>query len=76
MPEWIKHPKWRWLRPPVGVALVILGFFGFLPVLGFWMIPLGLAVLAIDYPAAKRAEVWMMERWRTFEARYRGRRKE
>ncbi|MSO99009.1 MAG: hypothetical protein EXR11_12460 [Rhodospirillaceae bacterium] len=42
------------MRVPIGVVLVIGGILGFLPILGFWMIPLGLAVLAIDYPPARR----------------------
>ena len=71
IPEWIKHPKWKWLRPPIGVALVILGMFGFLPVLGFWMIPLGLAVLAVDFRWAERALDWLMEKWHSIEAVYR-----
>ena len=71
IPEWIKHPKWKWLRPPIGVALVILGMFGFLPVLGFWMIPLGLAILAVDFHWAERALDWLMEKWRSIEAVYR-----
>ena len=71
IPEWIKHPKWKWLRPPIGVALVILGMFGFLPVLGFWMIPHGLAVLAVDFRWAERALDWLMEKWRSIEAVYR-----
>ncbi len=37
-----------------GVALVVLGFFGFLPVLGFWMIPLGLIVLSYDSHVIRR----------------------
>jgi len=32
----------------LGLLLVIGGIFGFLPVLGFWMIPLGVAVAALD----------------------------
>ena len=32
----------------LGLLLIIGGIFGFLPVLGFWMIPLGLAVAALD----------------------------
>lgn len=45
----------KWLRIPAGVALVIGGALGFLPVLGFWMLPLGLAVLAVDIPLAAKA---------------------
>jgi hypothetical protein len=36
------------LRLVLGLCLVVGGVFGFLPVLGFWMIPLGLAVVALD----------------------------
>ena len=73
-PEWLKHPKWKWARPPLGVALIVLGMFGFLPVLGFWMIPLGLAVLAIDFPGAERAFDRLMSQWRAFAARRHDRR--
>jgi hypothetical protein len=50
------------LRVFIGVILVLGGFLGFLPVLGFWMVPLGLMVLSIDLPIARRwrrrIEVW------------------
>nr|WP_263618969.1 hypothetical protein [Ruegeria profundi] len=38
----------RGLRFVVGILMIIGGFFGFLPVLGFWMIPLGVMVAAMD----------------------------
>jgi len=44
----------HWLRKIVGILLVIGGLLGFLPVLGYWMIPLGLALLAVDWPWARR----------------------
>jgi hypothetical protein len=50
----IKLPQSRRRRIVLGVALVLGGFVGFLPVLGFWMVPLGLAVLSIDLPAVRR----------------------
>jgi len=34
------HPN-HWLRKTVGILLVIGGLLGFLPVLGYWMIPVG-----------------------------------
>jgi len=34
--------------------LMLLGALGFLPILGFWMIPLGLALLATDIPPFRR----------------------
>ncbi len=39
-----------WLRIPLAIALMIGGVLGFLPVLGFWMLPLGIVLLAIDLP--------------------------
>ncbi|MDE2364709.1 MAG: hypothetical protein KGM42_18685 [Hyphomicrobiales bacterium] len=71
VPDWLKHPKWKWLRPPLGALLIFGGALGFLPVLGFWMIPLGIAILAIDFPAARRAEAWMAQKWRSLCGRLR-----
>ena len=45
------HPLFRIL---LGMLLILGGFLGFLPVLGFWMVPVGLAVLAIDFPPVRR----------------------
>jgi hypothetical protein len=36
------------LRLVAGLLVMAGGVFGFLPVLGFWMIPLGLAIAALD----------------------------
>lgn len=36
------------LRTVLGILLIGGGVLGFLPILGFWMIPLGIAVIAID----------------------------
>ena len=47
-------PASKPLRLALGILLIILGLLGFLPVLGFWMIPLGLLVLSIDLPAVRR----------------------
>ncbi len=38
------------VRSVVGILLMIAGVFGFLPIIGFWMIPLGLAFIALDIP--------------------------
>lgn len=50
----LKTTKNTWLRKAIGVLLVLGGLLGFLPVLGFWMLPLGLALLAVDYPIVRR----------------------
>jgi hypothetical protein len=41
-------------RLPVGVVLTVGGVLGFMPILGFWMVPLGLAVMAQDVPVMRR----------------------
>jgi hypothetical protein len=55
-------PGSRLLRVALGILLCIAGLLGFLPILGFWMIPLGLAVLSVDFAPARRlrrrVEVW------------------
>ncbi len=49
-----KLPKSQIARMSIGVLLVIGGILGFLPILGFWMIPLGLLVLSHDLPSVRR----------------------
>jgi purine-cytosine permease-like protein len=41
-------------RTILGVLLIVGGLVGFLPLLGFWMIPLGLIVLSVDFPMVRR----------------------
>lgn len=36
------------VRTLLGLLLVAGGTLGFLPILGFWMIPLGIAVISLD----------------------------
>lgn len=58
----------RWARLTAGVLLILGGLLGFLPVLGFWMIPLGLLALSSDLAFARRLrrrlEVWWERRRR------------
>lgn len=51
---WLRRPGLAWLRIPLAVVLIGGGFLGFLPILGFWMLPLGLLLLAEDIPVLKR----------------------
>ena len=37
-----------------GALLIVGGVFGFLPILGFWMIPLGVAVILLDVTMVRR----------------------
>ena len=46
--EWLRRPGARLIRLPLGILLMLGGIFSFLPVLGIWMLPLGLMLLALD----------------------------
>lgn len=46
--ERVRRPEARWIRIPLGLLLILGGIFSFLPVLGLWMLPLGLLLLALD----------------------------
>jgi hypothetical protein len=47
-------PKSRLSRIIIGILLILGGFLGFLPVLGFWMLPLGIFVLSHDLAPVRR----------------------
>lgn len=46
--RWLRDPSARWLRLSAAILLILCGIVGFLPIFGFWMIPLGLALVAYD----------------------------
>ena len=56
------------MRRTMGGLLVAGGTLGFLPVLGFWMVPLGLVVLSHDSAIVRRKrrqiEVKLGRRWK------------
>lgn len=79
---WVAHlrrPSASWLRVPLGVLLILGGVLGFLPVLGFWMVPVGLMLLALDVALLRRPTAQMIiagERgWRRVTRWWRGERK-
>ncbi len=69
----MRMPQSRGLRIFIGVMLVILGCLGFLPVLGFWMVPLGLIVLSNDLAMVRRwrrrSGLWWARRGQARRAR-------
>ncbi len=74
----IKLPGHPMLRIGLGILLVGLGLLGFLPILGFWMIPLGLVVLSVDLPPVRRFRrnatvklgYWLHWRWPRLARRF------
>ncbi|MEZ5811651.1 MAG: PGPGW domain-containing protein [Rhizobiaceae bacterium] len=59
-------PRSRSVRVIIGILLVMFGIVGFLPVVGFWMIPLGFIVLSYEFAAVRRLRrrfvVWFQRR--------------
>lgn len=41
-------------RTLLGLAFVVGGIFGFLPILGFWMLPLGVVLILLDLRSLRR----------------------
>jgi hypothetical protein len=56
-----------WVRRGLGIALVVGGLLWFLPVLGIWMLPLGVVVLSDEMHllrrTRRRVQVWAGSRW-------------
>ncbi len=52
------------VRSLIGIIFMVGGVFGFLPILGFWMLPLGVAFVALDVPPARRITDAWIERLR------------
>jgi hypothetical protein len=51
------------VRIGLGILLVLFGFVGFLPILGFWMVPFGLLILSVDLPAVRRLRRRLEVKW-------------
>ena len=73
--RWLRRPGSRWVRMPTAALFILAGLLGFLPVVGFWMLPLGLLLLAQDLPLLRRPMrrllVCMERRWRRHQWRRR-----
>ncbi|AYD00847.1 membrane protein [Neorhizobium sp. NCHU2750] len=65
-PWQIPMPRSKAGRIGIGSALMVGGALGFLPVLGFWMLPLGFVVLSNDIAFVRRRRrrivVWWAKR--------------
>ncbi|MFP4043514.1 MAG: hypothetical protein ACLFTP_02930 [Rhodosalinus sp.] len=71
--RWARHPQAWLVRAPLGVLLVAGGLLAFLPVLGLWMLPVGLLLLAVDMPLLRApvsaATIRLRRRWQTWRRR-------
>ena len=52
------------IRSIIGALFCVGGVLGFLPILGFWMLPLGVAFIALDVPPARhKIDAWIDRLW-------------
>jgi hypothetical protein len=69
----LREPSARYARWAVAIALIAGGFLSFLPVLGLWMLPLGLILIAQDVPMLRRplARVlaYIERKWQAWKTR-------
>lgn len=66
--NWLVSPAGMLLRFPLALLFIAGGIFSFLPLLGIWMLPLGLILLSIDVPFVRR---WVVSTAPKVEARWR-----
>lgn len=70
---WLRKPSSRYVRIPLALLLVLGGIFSFLPVLGLWMLPLGLVLIAQDVPFLEKPLAkclgWIERKWLERQAR-------
>jgi hypothetical protein len=75
--KWLRKPSSFAVRLVVALLLILGGIFSFLPVLGLWMLPLGLLFIAQDVPILQkplvRALAWFEEKWERLKAKWRSR---
>ncbi|AOX18268.1 hypothetical protein [Kozakia baliensis] len=61
--NWLLVPERRWVRIPAGILFLAGGMLWFLPILGAWMLPIGILLLAEDIPWLRhlsgRGLAWM-----------------
>ena len=64
---WLRKPSSRWVRIPLAILLILGGIFSILPVLGLWMLPVGLLLFAQDVPVLQgplaRMLAWVERKW-------------
>ena len=64
---WLRKPSSRYARIPLALLLIVGGIFSFLPLLGLWMLPLGLLLFAQDVPALQKPMArmlgWVERKW-------------
>src|ERR1700751_5254032 len=71
--RWLRKPSSFAVRLVVALLLILGGFFSFLPILGIWMLPLGLLFIAQDVPLLQKPLIgalkWVETKWESLKKR-------
>ena len=75
--RWLRKPSSFGVRVVVALLLILGGIFSFLPILGVWMLPLGLLLIAQDVPLLQkplvRSLAWVEAKWVWLKLKWRDR---
>jgi hypothetical protein len=75
--QWLRQPSSLIVRWLIALLLIVGGVFSFLPVLGLWMLPLGLIFIAQDVPILQKPLInalqWIEAKWDWVRAAWRRR---
>ncbi len=70
---WLRNPRSRWKRVPLGILFIVAIFFWFLTIVGIEFFPIGLLLIAQDVPflrrPAARLLLWLEGKWRALRTR-------
>lgn len=72
--RWLRDPKGRWVRIPLGLLIVVVSLVGpVVPVVGIEFLPIGLLLIAQDFPPLQRPvadmTLWLERKWLAFRKR-------
>ena len=69
--RWLHGPRSRKFRLPIGILLIACGLVGFLPIVGYEFIPVGLLVISQDIPFMRRPMgkfvSWLLDKWKAIK---------
>ena len=75
--RWLRKPSSFIARLAIAVLLILGGIFSILPVLGLWMLPLGLLFIAQDIPFLQKPLVrtlaWTEKKWQSIRSKWKNR---
>ena len=78
--RWLRDPRSRLVRLPVGIVLILMSSLWFLPVIGLEWAVVGLLLIAQDVPflrvPAAKMMLWVEDLWRVFRRWWRKKRHE